>query len=263
MRSESESQLTFAGRSPAKSAPCVTIRQGLVIAAAGPRRIRIWEVANGQSVRTLPGHKGGTSSIVFSPDGRHLASGGLDGNVKVWDVATWNEKRSLPVHSPVYSVSFSPDGRLLASGNADGTVNTWKTENWNSALRLKVAFGRVSSVASDPSSQSLATASVDIQFWDVLTGTKLQRFSAIDWGVLGAFMSPDGNWLVSQSSHFVTVWESSSGMVVARLSDHGKGLSSMTFSSDSKLFAIAEWDKTIRLWRAEDLDGESTSLACF
>jgi hypothetical protein len=76
------------------------------------------------------GHTQHVYSVVFSPDGRLLASGSTDHTIKLWRVSDGSLVRTLAGHTHgVFSVVFSPDGRLLASGSGDKTIKLWRVAN--------------------------------------------------------------------------------------------------------------------------------------
>ena len=117
---------------------------------------------------TFKGHSGRVSSVVYSPDGKRVASAGSDGTVKIWDGATGRETRTLNGHTgPVLRVAFSPDGKRLASARWDKKVKVWDVATGLEALTLK---GRTAalSVAFSPNGQRLASGSQDqtVQVWD-------------------------------------------------------------------------------------------------
>ncbi|AFW93625.1 MULTISPECIES: trypsin-like peptidase domain-containing protein [Nostocales] len=76
---------------------------------------------------TFKGHSSYVYSVAISADGRTLASGSYDKNIKIWNLATGKLIRTLSGHShAVLSVAISPDGRTLASGGGDKTIKIWR-----------------------------------------------------------------------------------------------------------------------------------------
>jgi WD40 repeat protein len=96
---------------------------------------KVWDAATGRELLTLSHVSkalGGGSSLIaineaaFSPDGKYIATAGLDHWVKVWDADTGKELYTLSGHTNAVSgVAFSPDGKYIASAGDDGYVKVW------------------------------------------------------------------------------------------------------------------------------------------
>jgi len=93
--------------------------------------VRLWDAATGQSIGDpLKGSDGAVNAVVFSPNGRRLATAESDGTVQLWDATTGQPFGAfLGGHTgSALSVVFSPDGQRLASAGADTTVRLWPAD---------------------------------------------------------------------------------------------------------------------------------------
>ncbi|RDW84228.1 hypothetical protein BP6252_01818 [Coleophoma cylindrospora] len=89
--------------------------------------VKLWDSRSGALLQTLKGHSGPVRAVVFSPDGKTLASSSDDRTVKLWEAGSGALLKTLKGHSgPVRAVVFSPDGKTLASSSDDKTVKLWE-----------------------------------------------------------------------------------------------------------------------------------------
>ena len=196
----------------------------------------------------LETHSSQVLSVSFSPDSKTLASGSADNTVKLWDVSTGKEIRTLQGHSSaVYSVSFSPDGKTLASGSWDKTIKLWDVTTDKEIRTLKGHSDLVLSISFSPDGKTLASGSADntIKFWDVTTGKEIRTLKGHSNQVLSISFSRDGKTLASGSpDKTIKLWDVSTGQEISTL----QGATVVSFSPDGKTLASGSDDKSIKLW---------------
>ncbi len=190
-------------------------------------------------------------SVVYSPDGRYLASGSRDTTIKIWEVATGKQLRTLTGYYPVNSVVYSPDGRYLAGGSWNDTIKIWEVATGKELRNLTGYYLPVNSVVYSPDGRYLASGSRDktIKIWEVATGKQLRTLTGhSDW-VLSVAYSPDGRYLASGSyDNTIKIWEVATGKELRTLTGHSSGVHSVVYSPDGRYLASGGDDKTIKIW---------------
>ncbi len=139
--------------------------------AQSDKTLRVWDLASGETVRTLSGHTGAVRAVAVTPDGRHAVSGSGDNTLRVWDLASGETVRTLSGHTGAVTGGGGdagrPPGRLRLRGQDAAGVGPGTPAR---AVRtLSGHTSAVNAVAVTPDGRHAVSGSDDntLRVWDL------------------------------------------------------------------------------------------------
>ncbi len=169
----------------------------MLASAAKDSPVRLWDVATGKEVRSLPVHRFGADALAFSPDGKRLACGDGEGTAGVWETATGKEIRRIQAGNRWLSgVAFLHDGKTLAT-SGDSAIRFWDIPSGAEISPDRGHSTRIESSVLSADGRTFITGGTDggIRWWDVATGKELRRIACLTESSLWSgtvALSPNG-----------------------------------------------------------------------
>ena len=173
----------------------------LVLTVVGSQQLLSAQAKGRSQPLVLAGQADRITALSFSPDGRWLVSGSANAVVKLWEIPSGRESRSLKSHTKsISSLVFSPDSRSLVSASDDSSIRIWDPVQ---GVETKALLGNeyVYSVAVSHNGKLLASAGADgkVKLWEFTTGhefASLTGFKTIVYTI--AFTSDDSKFAIAE-----------------------------------------------------------------
>jgi serine/threonine protein kinase/WD40 repeat protein/tetratricopeptide (TPR) repeat protein len=213
--------------------------------------VRIVDATTGAVREMSVRHSALVREVVFSPDGRHFATGSFDGIARVWETATGRPAGPVLRHTNyVATVAFSPDGSTLAAGDYGpaGLVKLW---DWRTGKEVRPPLRHddiVLNVSFSPDGRYLTSTkhhdwskNPELLFWDVASGKVVFRVNYVCPAYVvresSRFRPDDRAFTARDTSGVLRLWEMPSGKVLGERALDGDGVT--RFSPDGRVIAAA------------------------
>jgi len=205
----------------------------------------IWDITDGEVIVKLTGHTDSIIAICWSFDGELVATGGMDGKIRVWrrvgkdNYGIWEFLTELQGPDEVTFLQWHPKGYVLLVGSKDTTLWLYQLP---SGSTMQVFVGHTSEIQCGeftPDGKRILSASADgtLIFWDPRSPTPLFKLASDDArfnldGITSLGVNPSSTLaVVGGAAGGVRVVSLSKGEVVATLGGHteGESVEAVTF----------------------------------
>ncbi|KAK6330774.1 hypothetical protein TWF718_002974 [Orbilia javanica] len=243
---------------------------GKKFAAMYVNTITIWDDIAGdinqKIIKLTEKYDSYAAGMTFSPDSKRIISGtpSDDGSIKIWDVATGHVQElfySENLRGRITAVAFSPDGERIAFGSSDHSVKVCDAITGDLLTTFSGHCQGAGVVVFSPDSkQVLSAAGMDVQLWDVETGTSNFRLRA-PWGCEAmAFVSNGKKIAIASTFGGIMLCDSKTGNFQGCIDvPPTKTLHVIrAFSADGKQVAT-ETSGTIKSWDITNIMGKIDS----
>lgn len=219
---------------------------GTLAATTSLGGLKVWNAADGAERGIAAGHEGSATSIAHHPTLPQLATGGIDGTVRLWRYPTIAKPLAKHV-KPIVAVAASADGKLLVSSAEDMNVQLWSLPEGKPTIALPTQTTAVPALAARPDGTQVVTGDATgmIRVWNAADGAPLAA-----WGGHGAALNSlafdaAGQQLVSSSADgTVALWKLPTAPL-RTLHERAAPVTAMATSADGKLLAAASGDKSL------------------
>ncbi|MCG9129182.1 sigma-70 family RNA polymerase sigma factor [Candidatus Poribacteria bacterium] len=228
--------------------------------------IRLKDAATGKTLKFIKGNKGSVTLLMFSPDGRLLVVGDVDGTLSLWDVPTGQLLKTISTYHLHNSktLTFSNDGKILACQARTGGIELWDVTTRTLRVILEGSIdNKFLVLAFSPDGQRISGGNKKggIETWDTTTGEKVISFATRHIsGNNKLIYSPDSKVIVSNSIETIYFWDVLNYTQLSKRITIDHGNSAIVFSPGGRTLAIAEGFKynkhTHRTHVKEGLNGK-------
>jgi WD40 repeat protein len=237
-----------------------------IISASQDLTLRIWEQLQcniWQCTKVLSGHRNNIWSIALDSKGRKLASGDLNGVLKIWDMKSLQCSRTLLSESRAFrALAFHPTGDLLVSSREDRQIYLWNINNGNCLSKTTAHQMAVWKITFLSEGQLLASCSMDgtIKLWNVVKNESLegrsQPLQTSSTFILTIACHPRSEILASGTPEAsIYFWNYRTGLLIGKLEQNQLGnninILDLAFHPSGRWLAIASFDPDIRIWDME------------
>lgn len=194
-------------------------------------------------------------SVTFSPDSQIIATGGMDGYIRLWQVNDGAAIAAWPAHQDwIRHVTFSPDGQRIASSSNDKTIKIW---DWQKSTCLQVLRGHkdwvwLSKFIVWKGLTFLMSVSTDRtgKIWNVDLGKCVFTLHEPKDAIWAIAFGNDGYTVAFSTIHSVKLWNIWTKKIIRQVSANAERIRALAFSPDSKTLVGANEEELI-IWQVE------------
>jgi WD40 repeat protein len=233
--------------------------------------VGIWDTETLNKRPSLSPEFGENSSIVLSPDGKHLIAGTGSGDLWVLDARDLREVAHEPNAAPgrIFPVGFSADGKSLVALESDNKISLWNVDTWGFSdrvpIRPKVNYSYINNYcAISPGSDMLVYPSgADLVWWDLKQSKKHTTVRVNPGSAGGIAFSPIEPLLASNAREGLWNWQTR--QKAGRLLGVTRAFHSVAFSPDGRRLVKGSNGKgAVKLWdvsTGQEIAGFGRSVA--